>query len=813
MADTPKKEDISKESGFYSARRNELSPHQLLLSVYVLLTLVVLGLALYFAFKGETAPELAPPPLNTITPTLSTPTTIGTGTITPTQRATFTPQPSHTPSITPTHTETPTSTPPPSLTPAFPFVDDDRYYLLDWTPLIASRIIDLMEAYPNTLSVYARGEDNAGYFSAFSYAVFAQREALLRLPGANQANDWYWRLVYNLARTGNEDAGVAFTEFITRMLNEELVRLDELETWGTTRQPAVQINLTPIKVPPGYLSNNLVQINVGDNGGVVFWLLEIPSGFFSYPLSSYFDFRYPTFINFFSSDLTGDGVEEAVIYHSPTPDSIMYSLPAIFDLSHQPPKQLTFTRQRSPAIAPNFRNIWMPFDSQDRGTCLIFVDTVFPACPVNVRHLYQWDGLSFEFLKSEYGIEPDPKLMNYCDLVIDHAVRTWGLETAIELMETLLPDWPPESTLENEPYPKEALDEWRFRLGLYHALLDNKETALGYMESIVANPVTPNSLWINNAQSFLETYQSQRDIYQACLLSRLCDPKLAFESLVTTFSQEDYNLAPTTLQEAGMLIRSSGFFDFDGDGNRERWFALRHQLGGKLELWILKPFQEEIKALFVEYITSNLPSISYTDENSDPPLIKIEPDITFILERINQESDIVVSPKKKMTIFSADLTQQALDNLGKTLLTGGDPALIRTELLNLERSSIFTCNYLLCPQYLYTLGLANELAGNERKAIETYLQLWRQYPGSPFTTMTRLKLGGGAVPLTPTPTPLPTDTPTPTATDTLTATITPTGPTPTPSETPTSTLTETATITPTETGTPTPTDVPTETGS
>ncbi|MBE0408538.1 MAG: hypothetical protein IBX69_02275 [Anaerolineales bacterium] len=275
---------------------------------------------------------------------------------------------------------------------------------------------------------------------------------------------------------------------------------------------------------------------------------------------------------------------------------------------------------------------------------------------------------------------------------------------------------------------------------------------------------------------------------------------MAFMSLIATFNQTDYNLAPTILQESGVVIRSSGFFDFDGDGNSERWLTLRHRQGGDLELWILKQYSGIIRALFVDYITSNQPYLSYVDGNSDPPLIRVDPDITFILERINQDTDIVVTHQKLETVFSVDLTQKALNQIGKELLTGRDPIYIRTELLNLERSSIFTCNYTTCPQFLYTLGLANELAGDENKAVEIYLQLWRNYPSSPFTTMARLKIGGEAVGPTSTPTPLPTDTPTPSPTITSTATITPTGPTPTPSETPTTTPTETQT----------PTDTPTE---
>jgi hypothetical protein len=78
-----------------------------------------------------------------------------------------------------------------------------------------------------------------------------------------------------------------------------------------------------------------------------------------------------------------------------------------------------------------------------------------------------------------------------------------------------------------------------------------------------------------------------------------------------------------------------------------------------------------------------------------------------------------------------------------------------------------------CDEYFYMLGLASELTGDQKAAIDTYLTLWQDYDKSPFTTMARLKLIG----LLNTPTP--TLTPTTTPTIPLAATPTATGPAPT----------------------------------
>jgi hypothetical protein len=155
--------------------------------------------------------------------------------------------------------------------------------------------------------------------------------------------------------------------------------------------------------------------------------------------------------------------------------------------------------------------------------------------------------------------------------------------------------------------------------------------------------------------------------------------------------------------------------------------------------------------------------LSYIEPISEPPIVKIDPDITFNFYNGNPEQEPVVVIVEVEVIFASDRTEAELDELEATLLSGGDPAFVRTELIVLGNSPHFTCSYLLCPRYLYLLGLASELANDDFSAIAAYLELWRQFPGSPFTTMARFKLGSI---YTPTPTPTVTTTPSPTALET-----------------------------------------------
>ena len=768
-----------------------LSGKQTFLIGLAIFTLLVLMVAIYLATSAST-PTI--PLRNTNTSTAhpsSTPTSTLIPSITPTimtsPRPSFTPKPTTTPTTTPTATLTPTRTLIPSLTPAVPSIYNDIYHLVNWTPELASWLIQLLEAYPNSLSTYARGEDNSGFYAAFEYAILAQREALLRFPDADQANEWLYGLAYNYARTGNPNAGSIYTNLITNELDEKHIRVDELSSWGSQLNPPLTIERYPLATLPGQLSNNLVKLTINDHGSAYFWLIEKPNSFESYSLTSDFDFSNSIGVNFFIGDVTNDGVDDAVIFRSPLPDSLQPPLPRIFNLAFQPPIELYIMPEHVPDVAPGFHNNWEP-NSGD----LQFTDTVFPPCPVMVQHTYTWNGNQFEFTDAGYQIESTPTLLGYCNLVIDYSIQAWDLRTTVQLMETLLPSWPPQTTPQGTPYPPDALDEWRYRLGLYHAILGDSDQTREYLNSLVNNPTSPSSEWITPSLEFLKAYQNQRDIYKSCLPLPYCDPDLALKSLVSTFSEEDYTSAIELLESAGLTIRSSGFFDFNGDGSSERWIIIRHQPSDKSEFWILDNSNIAVKATFVDYTENNHPRVTYVEPMQDPPIVKIDQGTTFIYEGTidNQEPYIqFVTPK---VTYAIDLTKQKLSESEEGLLTGVDPSQIKTNLLTLEGSPSFTCDYITCPHFLYLLGLSNELSGDEPDAVNAYVDLWREYPRNPYTIIARIKLQGLILPPTLTPTPKPTQTPSPT----LPSSGTSSPPTPTPSGTQ---LTATTTVTPSPT--------------
>jgi len=695
------------------------------------------------AFSSETVASLTP-----------------TNTITPSPRFTFTPKPTRTPTFAPTSTASATPTLLPSLTPAFPSEHNDQYEMVLWTPELADQLIEILEVYPDTLSSFARGDDNQGYYDAFQYALFAQREALLRFPTAPQAEEWQWQLAYNLARTGDQSAGEVYASLITQELNRGDTTLDELYSWGLKRDPQLLIESFPLGSGGENLSSNLVKVTAGENGSSYFWLIEGVTGYSSHGLTSDFDFVRPNQIDNFLVKLLGADSEVVGIFPSKVHESLYYTIPSVFSLLQQPPQELSFSLFSPPAIGPDFTNYWQPVESGDGYGDLQFSDAVFPACPVTVTHPYRWNGKEFTFIEDTYQIAPDLDLLSYCEIVVNHSINLWGLEPTVLLMETLLPDWPPEKTTTGKDYPDDALDEWRYRLSIYHALLANQDQATGYAQLILDDPASPESRWIEPAAEFLAIYQTQRDIYRACLQAQFCDPRLAFQSLIATISTEEYPELINILEQTGVTVRSNGFFDFDNSGETEQWIVIRHHTGSPLEFWIISPNDIYLHTVFVSTVETDNPRLSYLEPISEPPIVKLEPDITFHYIRLGPENEPVIVMVEPEVVFSSDRTEMDLDNLEEILLTGGDPAFVQKELIILGKSPHFTCSYLLCPRFLYLLGLASELANDELSAVDAYLELWRQYPAHAYTIMARFKLGSTFIP-TPTNTPTGTNTPSP----------------------------------------------------
>lgn len=762
------------------------SQTRLLLTSLVLIIILILALIVILAaYPLVFAPSLPPTPTITLIPSVTaTASATPTFTISPsptrTRRATFTPTITQTPTLTPLAGASPTPTGPPTLIPDQPYRGDDIYELVTWSPEHADYMAALMENYPNTLSPTARGENDENFFAAFSYAVFAYKEALLRFPNAPQAEKWSWSLAYNLARTSDPKAAQAYADLISSALNQGSTQIDDLADWFETKEPRLEFDQVAVSPPPGYLGAHLVKL--GGSGTAYILLLETFAAYESIALTSDFDFVYSPDYRTFASDLTGDGIDEIVIYPITPPDDLTIYPPQVFDLDSSPIGELPFNPiDESFLVDLEFENFWAAESAAEGSNDLLFDSPVFSACLVNLKRTYSWTGEMFDLTAASFEVEPNAETLSFCRFIADHAANVWGAAAAIQIMEPILPDWPPPENERGEPFPADAHDEWRYRLGVYHALIGNYEEAVAYFEAIVAEPVVPESLWIAPAAEFLAVYQQADDVYSACLDAPFCNPREALAYIIESQPLEVYPDILAYLWGAGVSQRASGYFDFDGDDITEIWVTLRHRPGEKLEFWIIMPYPGGIEAIFVDIVESDKPTLTYLDEEEDPPVVLLDGGTPFsILRAPNTLQPYITFPE--LPQFYPNRYQEGLDAASEALFAGMDPGIVQRMLLDLEEYPGLLCKpFWTCDPYYYLLGLATELDGDEHAAVDSYLYLWWNYSKSPYTTMARLKLNPTGLP----PTATPTITPTPSATlGTLTitpsATLTPTSSAPAP---------------------------------
>lgn len=739
-----------------------------------------------------------------------------TSTITHTPTITLTPTPSRTPRPTatstatqiPTDTPTPGETPTPeglpTLTPARPVIGES-YRLNTWTPDEAQLAVEHMLSYPNSLPRQARGEDDSNYYAAFEYAALAEAEAILRFPNAAQADAWRWGRAYNLARAGSPEAGEAYAELITRALNTSEVQARDLARWFAAREPRLSLSARPLGNVPGYLSAQVLQIS--GNGSAFILLLETPGAFQYQVLLNDLNFLTTAEYGSLTGDWNGDGTEEVAVFRTNPDAPFLLSAPRIFAPANIPPQELSLSPlEMDFSIGMEYTSRWLTVSGPGGTEDLKFETRIFPACPVVVSRTYRWDGETFSLVEAVFEVEPSETTLSFCEAMRDHASHTWGAEAVVQIMEPVLPLWPPAAQEDGKPFPLDAGDEWRFRLAVNHALAENREAAARLLNEIAAAPSLPGSRWVEPARRFLETLESG-GLYRACLETEVCNPRQALASLIGDFTPGDLPQALSLLWEAGVQQRASGYFDFDGDEVSETWFTVRHRPTEKLELWILAPYQEGIKPLQVGVVESNKPPLSYYETvellpaDQKLPVVLVEGgEHVFTMERLAGSREPYLT-SVRLPQFYPDRFLEAQERAARSLFAGEDPETVLESLLEIKESPGLLCRGTWsCDRYYYLLGVASELAGDIPGAVETYLTLWWDYSRSPYTTLARLKLRGQAVQpsgtptITRTPTPGPSPTPTvtgtpPTSTPTVTGTpptATPTGsvsPTPSPSPT------------------------------
>jgi hypothetical protein len=754
---------------------NKITNNHPQLPAIFLLVIVFLLLGLAFRLRSAAFPATPTPvgqvvPATPLLPPTLTPSSSPTTTNTP--RPTWTLAPTSTPTQTgtPTHTAAPTLLP--TLTPARPLQYNDLYRMYTWNPERANHLIRLMQDYPNARVPRETERLTPAYDRAFVYAAFAQREALLRFPDEPQSDSWRWGLAYNLTRLNDPEAGKEYLALLEAALNSETITIESLPGWFSEHEYRLDLQTTSITPPQGSANAWIVEIKTA-GGGIYLWMLESRQNYRGQVLVSRFNYAGQIQPSYSLGDLTNDGYEELVISYSPPTGDYFFTPPQVFNLSRPSAQELSFTPDLPFDFGMDYVNEWIVAQTSGGDRYLQFVGSIYPACPIRVTRSYTWNGEQLSTTETNYNIQPYPELLGHCERVITHAKNVWEPEVTARLTRNLLPDWPPAANPDGKPYPAETRDQWQLQAGVYTALAGEYEEAVEILSDLISMPTVPSNAWILQAESFLEAYQSEDDLYIACAKIEACDMQLALERLARSIPTDDYRNAPAYLNRLGVDLRGSGIFDFENDGQPERWLLVRHRPTQKLEFWILVQAPGSARALFVELADSSEPALRFHEPVSDPPVVQTQMQQGFVLARVPASQEPYLF-HLTVEFTPTTFTKDALENAVLSLFAGVNPGQVARDLEEVKSSGRFNClNYRICDRFYYTLGLAYELSGETQNAKDTYIDLWWNERASQYANMARLKLE--QLPFkTSTPTRTPTGDPNATATPFRTSTSTPT---------------------------------------
>jgi hypothetical protein len=237
------------------------------------------------------------------------------------------------------------------------------------------------------------------------------------------------------------------------------------------------------------------------------------------------------------------------------------------------------------------------------------------------------------------------------------------------------------------------LDAWHFRLGIYQALAGQQVEAIQIMNDLVSNPSVLFSNWSILAKQFVDIYQAPEDLYTACQGMPTCNLRSALQAMVTFSGAVDPSQAVAVLQQHGVSMRSSGVFDFDGDGSAERWITVQPAPMEKLEFWILAQLPRGVQAVFVQILDDNDPTPYYYEPQGEIPVVQFEPKQGFRMLRMLESQAVYL----EFTTTEAARPTYLRDEINETaqaLLDGTEPEEVMDRLLTIQADPRFRADCL-----------------------------------------------------------------------------------------------------------------------
>ncbi len=634
-----------------------------------------------------------------------------------------------------------------------------QYQLTEWTPDKADELINILENYPDTLSFEERGYIDSWYYYSYRYAALAQTEALFRFPETTHTQQWKWDRAYNKLQgyhTDYNDAGYLYAQLITEVLNNGKASVSDFISWFEGKDLRLNLDITPLPPISGYDSSQIISMRLRNQditGAIYIWLLEQLGSFTAYPLISSMDIYLGDGTSSLNiNDLNGDSIPEAIIQHIDWESfSIHDGSLEIYDLSQVPPQKLIFDLINQDMEIANWTiinqgersigiSLKIPFQIESGG-CGDFGST----------WEYQWGGNELKLIKIELPTVDEMSNNPYCaDLLINHLLHyaRQNNQYAILAIINSLDHYPfSDADQTSNSYPKILEpDELRFSLGLILARDGYVTRAREQMQRIVSVSKSTTSPWVEPAHLFLSKFHLSPDLYEACLISGKCYPCLEINELVELIPLDRYADILSLLGQMGVPTTYSGTYDFDSDGTEEYWLLdYRWPDAYYHDIWVFSPSPERITSRAATQV--RLENVIGEVEIFPIQSIMGLHAYKVIVGNDELEGGSFIywegGPVQPIPFKEAELR---ISNIINLLISGQiTPSKAINDLLDLQDSPV-ECPYPSISSCLdneliqYALGFAYEQQGYNNTAADIYLQLWKNYPESPYAIMAMYKL-------------------------------------------------------------------------
>ncbi len=553
------------------------------------------------------------------------------------------------------------------------------------------------------------------------YLFTLEREALLRFPNGKNKNELEWKYAREAAILQGSEfrqgaPGESFVPLLGQALDSGQVAPDLLEAWLPTKG----FNVVSRHSAPNLLGDGqpvqVLQIETQDRlrpGEILLTISKSPQ------LGSYrlFSVR-PSWLYRDSQRQTPE--EVAIVSHTaserPEIQTVAESAwPAICE------SQLSLYRWRADASSGRFENVAeqvKPIEGDYRNSeCRDPWEFGAPdargAQPLTatLRHKnwagddcteyeykmrYEWDGTVYRWVRGGASL-PDKSQPPQCFVGWAHAAAKHGLyDQAIPLVVSAIAQWPKEL---DSVWGPSAKDLFRFELGTWYAFQGDSDRAISTLEDVKGYRANPAfSMTPRMAETYLSTFRVSQDPDRSCVA-------------VYNMLRQEFEQTPddSRLASSGRTIAAWGFGEPDWDSRVPRLDEVCNHGWRPETVWGLQS----------PTATPEAPRLT-----PEPQPLTPEPTATPSPEMVQQQA---IQAIEKTVFVDGDSRQGS--QLIEQLLAAGV----------IEDSNPYGIETVK-PYLRYLLGLAYELSGDERNAVDNYWRLQKDYPDSLYSRVAQQKM-------------------------------------------------------------------------